>query len=380
LKPTNILSNTTQAATLLLYFLSTIGYRFVTDGLGIDFGRPVLFGGFIISACFSILIKHAINRADISFSAIHVVFVLMAAIVWVINLSREVPLEDLGLVYGLIGAVMLSFVDLKVLRYGLIFIIAIQFAMLSYEVLTKKYIYTIITRGVILDEVQLGGTAGVFRAKGLFEGPLTAASFTVFASFWLTMHPLLLGLLVASAVVIAGRGPIMFFGIYISLLFFLSRGFREVYRKKMLITLMVCFAALAASTFVDPLALERLATVFTLDTSADAARLRYWQLGIDLFAYGYESLEIFFGSPKRSYVEFGNSSESAIIQMLLDYGIFGFVFLLSVLMYCLLSSHVVLEHKLFFMSVVLVLASAPVISTAGISALFFLAFFWAIRR
>lgn len=221
----------------------------------------------------------------------------------------------------------------EVLKWTLYISVLIAFG----ETITGKYLYIveIVVNGKVftLDEKLFSGGLDIFRAKGIFEGPLTFAQFTVFMALMFFKSRLIIFIALLGALMTSSRMAI-FVIISISMYqyFYFSMKYNSGHDKAksilisstiiiLTLALIVIFLATSNSDFSGRLAQ-------TFDSSGSASNnLRYyfWLMAITTFI-DYDIMNMLVGNNGYYRGVFSNNAESGWLTLLVDNGILGFLF------------------------------------------------------
>ncbi len=233
---------------------------------------------------------------------------------------------------GISVALILYLFDFKFTNKLIIWLVYLSLFLTAIEYFTQHYIFINVIHDNELDEKMYGGMIGVFRAKGLFYGPLSAGIFVIMAFFlnckniWLLLAGILVCFFANSRL-----GMVI---LVVPLLIFLLKNRNPKY-------LMGVFGIAVASAFViykfAPHVLVSIERVGMLsDLSAQAARFFYWTEGIKLFS-SYPLQYIIFGNNGYYNSIYENNPESGWICLLTDNGLLGFLFYFIPIMYCFIK-------------------------------------------
>jgi ABC-type multidrug transport system fused ATPase/permease subunit len=176
----------------------------------------------------------------------------------------------------------------------------------------------------------------LFRAKGLFAGPLTMGIFASYAPILLKNNYRYI-LIAFLCCFFANSRTGMIIIIVVS---FLNNSSRKNLLKILpLFIAIVSVALLVIKTgFVSDYAIERITSTFDFqDSSSNLDRLFYWISSIDHFK-NYSLANKIFGNNGSFAILFLNNSESGWLSLLVDNGIIGLSFYLLTFIYITLHS------------------------------------------
>ncbi len=188
----------------------------------------------------------------------------------------------------------------------------------------------------IIDERFSGGLMQVFRAKGIFYGPLSLGAFVIsfcfinFRSFtYISMALLIcffanhrLGILVLSILMVFNLSQIKKIKLLNIISFFIASYF---------------IFLLIGITDNVLITIQRISNTFNILSSENTQRVQFWIAAINQFL-DYNLLQLIFGDNGYFKIRFGNNPESGWLSLLVDNGILGFLFYLSSLTYILTKS------------------------------------------
>lgn len=285
-------------------------------------------------AFFSLL--HIFRLGLLTLTSFELSIIFLSIIVFSLSLFNWDALSTPGsyislvLVGFLIGINNSAFFE-KILLY--ILILSIFIALFEYT--TGEYLYVVKTNvnGVDfeIDEKLLSGGSNIFRAKGLFEGPLTFAQFLVFMALIFFRSKFILLLCIFGAFLTASRMSI-FVIICVNLIHYVfstfSYGSGKVSKKYLTVFFMIVlttpYLMLTVLSFFGTDFIDRLYEGITFAGGSNSARLFFWVSGIEFFLL-YDPLDMLLGSNGSYRAIYNNNAESGWITLLVDNGILGFL-------------------------------------------------------
>ncbi|MDE1947011.1 MAG: hypothetical protein KGL43_06885 [Burkholderiales bacterium] len=206
----------------------------------------------------------------------------------------------------------------KVLLVHLVLTITIQF----FEYASGQYFFVYqASDGTQLNEELFGGGLGVFRAKGLFQGPLSAVAFAYWMAFLSRGSMVAAGALFLCAFLASGRLGMLTACALIAVR--MLGGGRGASTKSLLLAFVVIAlgaAALFASADADRLYF--ISTALDLGNSQNQSRFEFWLAALTYFL-SYSPLHLIFGNFGFILHQEGGS-ESDFLRLLLDCGVVGF--------------------------------------------------------
>lgn len=236
-------------------------------------------------------------------------------------------LYSLNLYFGFYIACIVYILDIKFFRKLVIWSVCVQVFFQLYEYFTISYLYEVVVE-TYGNEIELSlENSYLLRAKGLFEGPLTASAFAIYISYLFRQNPYIISLALVSAILSNTRaGIITITFILASYMFFKYR----VHKVSPVLTFLIfIFGIFFMYSFVLPTILSeaafvRLQEVGDFTNESNFKRVLFWTLGWD-FYLNYELQNLLFGCSKCFGMEYGNSAENDWLMFLLEIGILGFI-------------------------------------------------------
>lgn len=208
-------------------------------------------------------------------------------------------------------------------KYSLFLLLCLTVVLQIIETFRHAYIFTISYESIQLDERLFSGIRGVFRAKGIFYGPLTAGYFALAVAIIWRGNYLVLSLSFLSAYLAQAR-----FVLIILLVGLVFIGLRKLnFQKKIVILTISIFMLFFIISITEQIALLNFLQAFDLADSRNIGRFYYWQLGLQLFGT-QDIVDQFIGVPGATREVFNNSSENDYIQALNEVGLIGLIALL----------------------------------------------------
>lgn len=265
-------------------------------------------------------------------------------------------------IIGFLIAKKIPEIFIKLLLFHMVISVAIQI----YEYISGEYMFVISAEdGSVLNSQFFAGAAGVFRAKGMFQGPLSAVSFYLLMIFFLpSLRVSALALL--GSILSYGR-----LGIIISFAIFANRILRN---SGALLRLSALSILLLSSYFlISYLEGSFFISAFDLSSSGNSARTYYWTQSIILFQT-YPLWNMFFGDLGYAN-EIGVFPESDFLRIILDCGIFGISFYISslaILFNNLKKAEV--NYSIIFSTILLSMSIFPLIQSLSSTVLFWFMF------
>ncbi|AUJ64202.1 hypothetical protein B9057_07750 [Aestuarium zhoushanense] len=344
-------------AALLLYFAI-----FFRDSVAQFFPNSV----FLAALAAGFLILVARPRLSVSYNQLWFLFGLILFLV--INSSQSSGFVFSNYVLAPIVAFFIakeiSGIFLKLLLFHMILSVLIQ----GYEHLSGEFLFvTVAEEGSLLTAEFFSGAADVFRAKGMFQGPLNAVG------FYIIMILIFPGLRIP---VLALVGSILAYGrlgILVSSTLVLNQLFAAsglVMRIFLLGAVPVLGIALVSVYLQDTFLLA----AFDPNSSGNLARVYYWTESFRAYL-GYPLWNILFD--RLGYANaIGIFPESDFLRLLLDCGLVGFLiyFFMLVRLFGLLRRERKMGSVLFWV-VVVCMSVFPFIQSLNAAVAFWFMFF-----
>ncbi len=226
-----------------------------------------------------------------------------------------------------------SKVDKRVLYKGFITLLWVQLALVCYETFTQSFIYVANSAfsDIVLDEKTYGGAIGIFRAKGFFEGPTTLGAVCILIS--IILRNSLLALILSTIICTFASARLGMIVCFSMVLYFIYTRYAYQFKFKVrMIFLAGCIFLLMvlATVFLFSIAqqFQHLSMAFDFQSSQNANRVLMWVSGINHYL-SYDSFGLIFGYYGDFRSVYGNSPESAWINLLVEGG--GGLFLFYIL-------------------------------------------------
>jgi hypothetical protein len=195
------------------------------------------------------------------------------------------------------------------------------------ESLSSHYFFSILSDvGIELDESFFAGDRGIFRAKGLFQGPLSAAGFALLVAFLFPRRIGILALAFISAYLASAR-----FSMFATFLMIASLLFNKARATGRATLSLLLFASLAFVYFSGVFADSFFFDAFRVQSANNSARIHYWGAALDRIT-SYDLQSILLGDYSASLSARGYI-ESDFLRLIADLGIIGFSCYLFALLY-----------------------------------------------
>ncbi len=192
------------------------------------------------------------------------------------------------------------------------------------EYLTEDYLFVFVDRdGAELNSDLFAGNAGVFRAKGLAQGPLSAVAFGLWIAFIYRRNVLAAALLVCCAFLASGRLGMTIGFVLLAYRLLFTPAVSLVYRwlQPLSVGLLVLIGMFVLTA--DTARFEFILSAFNLSNDQTEARLYFWYTSIEMYLR-YSYLQMLFGNYGFVLNEIGGT-ENDLLRIVLDNGIVGFL-------------------------------------------------------
>jgi hypothetical protein len=191
-------------------------------------------------------------------------------------------------------------------------------AIQAMEYLTNTYFFVYEAKdGTELDERLYGGGLDLLRAKGLFQGPLSAVAFAAWVAFLYRGRVLFAGLLLISSFLASGRLGIMVAALLLVSRILSARG--NIPAKMSRVSVLIVTAILG--TLVVTADVDRLhfiATALDQEATQNVSRVYFWITSVDHYV-NYDWINIFLG--KFGFIREQGGTENDFLRILLDNGL-----------------------------------------------------------
>jgi hypothetical protein len=200
------------------------------------------------------------------------------------------------------------------------------------EYITNSYLFVYNTpEGLELDENLFGGGLEIFRAKGLFQGPLGSVAFAAWMAFFFRGSIIFAALMLLSSFLAGGR-----LGMVVALILLLIRIVKYdegSVSNRVLTGAFFMSIVLLFIQFVDEDRLFFISRAFDIESTQNLGRLYFWFASVNYY-FNYDWLNILFGKFGFIGAEI-SGTENDFLRILLDNGAILFLIyvvgLLSVL-------------------------------------------------
>ena len=314
----------------------------------------------------------------------HFIILVFSVLLWALSIGKSIL--DSGQLnlsnYYLAIPVAFIIVSLdarfffKIVALHLLISILISF----YEIISRSYLYDYVAAdGTILDSNLFGGGIGVFRAKGLFQGPLSQVAIAYWVCF-IYRQKISAFILFLAAILSSGR-----LGLLVGSSFFLWRIIQPKslpksnqnpsnFSKNFFLILFVSVALYLSFLSMTDTKIMFISTLFDLSNSQTSSRFEFWSMSINEFLK-YDFASIIFGN--YGYIQdFQGGTENDFLRIALDNG------LILLILYAIIFSLLIfasikkkdLELFIIVMSVFLLMNLFPFIQSLSSTLMFWTLF------
>lgn len=296
------------------------------------------------------------------------VFIVLISIFILLNVAPkgEFYLNNylIAPIVGLLLVRVIPRVFFRILVFHMLLSLSIQML----EVATGSYVFVTETKeGLILDSEFFGGSVEVFRAKGMFQGPLSAVGFYLLMGLLGQTRPFLFGSFVGSVMSYGRLGILISSTMMITGLFRNNRSFALalIVVSLILVTNVFSFSFISVSFFLS---------AFDLESSGNLMRMYFWEKALDTFLQ-YEWYHLIFGNVGYA-TSVGIFPESDFLRLLLDCGILGLI-LYVLALYLLYRKRYKSNFYglVFFSCIIAAMSIFPFLQSLNAAVLFWFLFF-----
>ncbi len=231
-----------------------------------------------------------------------------------------------------LAAVLVCTLDSRFFVRATFALLLINVGIQSWEYWSHQYLYIYVTKdGLDLTEQAWSGATDIFRAKGFFASPATAADLGVGVSLLRPNSVFALALGMVAATLANGRLAIVAITtiliLYVYNYFRLKTRQQPLERRGKFAILLVFLLLLSGFTYrfysSDPYALDRLLESGSAENSQNAYRIGFWIDGIN-FYFNYSNIHMLLGNSGAWTRETGyGAAESDWLSLLIETGIAG---------------------------------------------------------
>lgn len=253
---------------------------------------------------------------------------VFAIFLWAVSIGKSVIYgDDLNLSNYYLAipiAFLILFLDVRFFFQLISLHVLASLFVSTYEVVNGSYLYDYVANdGTILDSNLFGGGVGVFRAKGLFQGPLSQVAMAYWVCF-IFRSKISAFILFVVAFLSAGR-----LGLLVGLCYF---TWRMVFGKtagendktssnitSVYLLLLVLITLPFAVVYVDSQKIVFISAMFDLSNSQTTSRFEFWNSSLSEFS-NYDSLSALFGN--FGYIQrMQGGTENDFLRIALDNGL-----------------------------------------------------------
>lgn len=263
----------------------------------------------------------------------------------------------------------------------LIIHLALTLVIQAGEYASGKYLFIYrAVDGTELNESLFGGGLDVFRAKGLFQGPLSAVAFALWMAFFFRGNVVAAAVLFFCAFFASGR-----LGMLTSSLLIIARLLRGMQRTGSLLRLMPLVVGLAIAVgsllaYSDADRLLFISSAIDIGNDQNISRIYFWQTSLAHF-FTYSPQEMLVGNYGFILRKEGGT-ENDFLRLLLDCGLVGLLIYVGAIV-ALLRAAVRRrdrEDLLVAILIIVLMNVFPFVQSLSSALLFWVYFFATMRR
>lgn len=249
----------------------------------------------------------------------------------------------------------------------------------AFEYFSGQYLFIFTAAdGTNLDETLFGGSLDVFRAKGMFQGPLSAVAFGFWITFLFAGNALVASIFFLSAFFASGRFG-MLVGVLILLVRFFANG-RKIEARGALPAFVVISGIAALFLYADADRIFFIANALDVGNDQNVSRIYFWLTAISHY-FSYAPVNLMFGNIGFIQQQEGGT-ENDFLRLLLDCGFVGFsiyVFAIAALIIRAKRKNDV-EGLFIVLLIVISMNIFPFIQSLSSAILFWLYFFFKMQK
>jgi hypothetical protein len=282
-------------------------------------------------------------------------YALLIFILGIIYLLRII-FFGFNLVPYLLGPVIVFFTPndwLAKHKKILIIIALVNIFLMMFESYTGNYIYELtVSDGTILNSKLFGGNIGVFRAKGIFPGPLSAVAFAYCLGLAYSFNKLSSILIIIIGLLSLGR-----LSIFIGLFFFFYNS-----RNSKLFGFLVAITVVIVFNQFSENIISFISSALDIEDSNNLSRFYHWGIALN-FIYNFGIHEFLLGS--SLLVQNSSSFESDWIRIFYSTGVFGIIAYIYMIFMIKVDSSLIIA-----VTIALIMFIFPFVQSLSITVLF----------
>lgn len=266
----------------------------------------------------------AMRRSTSVFSGERASMIVLAwlIITWVLSTGATGILNTSSYYIAVPCAVVIINIDPRLFLRLMLAHFALTIVVQGAEYYSEQYLFIYqATDGTELDEALFGGSLDIFRAKGMFQGPLSAVAFGMWMAFLLRGNVPIAALLLISSFLASGR-----LGMLTALLllaFRLLNGKRSAGSRRRQFVLLLGLIGIFVALFLtsNENRLFFISSALDVDNDQNVSRVFIWLTALSHYL-SFGPIELMFGN-------FGfinnaeGATESDFLRLLLDCGLLG---------------------------------------------------------
>jgi hypothetical protein len=227
--------------------------------------------------------------------------------------------------------------------------------------------------GTELDESLFGGSLDIFRAKGMFQGPLSAVAFALWVAFLTRGSTFLAAVLFLCAFFASGRLGMLISIVILAKRFF-GKGGNKFSRSQPWVLLMLLVAGTLLA-FSDENRLLFMSSALDVGNDQNISRIYFWITSLSYYL-SYGPIDLMLGN-YGFILQQESGTENDFLRLLLDCGIAGFVIYSGAISALIIRSIKIKDSEDLLISVLVVVLMNifPFIQSLSSALLFWIYFF-----
>jgi hypothetical protein len=249
----------------------------------------------------------------------------------------------------------------------------------AFEYFSGQYLFIFTAAdGTNLDETLFGGSLDVFRAKGMFQGPLSAVAFGFWIAFLFAGNALVASIFLLSAFFASGRFG-MLVGVFILLFGFFAKE-KKIEAGGVLPVFGVICGIAVLFIYADADRIFFIASALDVGNDQNVSRIYFWLTAISHY-FSYSPINLVFGNIGFIQQQEGGT-ENDFLRLLLDCGFVGFsIYVLAVAALVIRAKRKKDAEGLFIaLLIVTAMNIFPFIQSLSSAILFWLYFFFKMQK
>jgi hypothetical protein len=335
---------------------------YLISGLGLPFTIPYIFvsvGVFLFLGNLFFIKERKLHAQSLLIALIISALLVLSSFVWISWYNA----------YSYVGIFIFLVIyesDWKKVFFFLKILLILNCIISGFEYFNREYLFdTIIDNSMLSTEINSYqmNLYSIFRAKGLYAGPLTLAQTSaLMAIIFRKNYFLVLIALLSSYFAGTRTGMGVSFSMLIIGVWENGKSFYPIFYIPLIV---ICVFSILLIWGADS-QIERLAESFDFEeSSSNLARIYFWTNGINLLL-SYDIIHLLFGNNGLFMHKYQNNPESGWLSLFLDNGILGFIFYFYFFVKISISS--IFKNKYPILIITLILGGVNLVVTYHLSA------------